>query len=154
MARKQTRAELEAELARFRAAEFLQMIALQDAVLGKLQHVGAAVRFDGWQVTAQLGRPTGAHGGFVVSTFRTQGQRPQVEAAFLDDLLDQQRRGSCQFPPALLDKLTIARQRAINEEEARKAPFVGRLGVPVTDVEIARALAKVRKQTRRTAGKE
>src|SRR5712691_3598037 len=89
--RKQTCAELEAELAYQRGQATLYQLALAAVV----DAPAAVERFsiDGCRYMLKLYRPTAAHGGLVTTTYACKGQADSVTADYLDSLATVYRAG-------------------------------------------------------------
>ena len=115
MAKKRTHAELLAEVARLQRNETLHMLALQDALTESLQHVAMGER-DGWLVVGRVSRLTSPHGGLLVTTWRTDGQRTTVHVAYLEDALSDRNCSGSVYPHEILDAAIVARQRALDDE--------------------------------------
>lgn len=108
------------ELDSLRKERDLLSIALQCAVAEKPDATTRAETEDGWTFHYDLYRATGAAGGIVTVTASTDGQRPFVWAAYLDDLRHDPKFYSLPEEQRLaVWRLTVARQKM---EDALRIP--------------------------------
>ena len=83
--KRQTRDEIQAALDHERRDATVTVIALSAIAGGETPAATSGWNADGWDVTATLYRALSGHGGIVVRVARLAGQRPQVDALYLDD---------------------------------------------------------------------